>query len=102
MEVAELLIERGMSVSVTDSQGDAALHWAAAEGQLETAKFLIQKGADVNATNLFGSTPLLVVARGKAAPALVKFLVQAKANVNATDSGEENALHKLVHCNIDF
>jgi ankyrin repeat protein len=83
------------SVSATDSQGDTPLHWAAAEGRFETAKFLIEKGADVNATNHFGGTPLLVVARDKVAPAVVQLLLQSGARVGATDGSGENALHKL-------
>ena len=95
MEAVSLLIERGMSVSTRDSQGNTPLHWAATAGQLETAKILITKGADVNGTNLFGSTPLLAVARDKAAPDIVELLVKSGARVDAIDHSGENALHKL-------
>ena len=95
MEVASLLIERGVPVSRMDSQGNTPLHWAAAAGQLETAKILITKGADVNGTNRFGCTPLLSVARAKAAPEIVELLVSSGARADAVDQSGENALHKL-------
>jgi hypothetical protein len=51
VEVAALLIDRGLSVSATDSQGATPLRWAAAGGQLDA-------GADVSAKNDDGKTPL--------------------------------------------
>ncbi|KAL4431715.1 hypothetical protein ABPG74_017344 [Tetrahymena malaccensis] len=35
-----------------------ALHWASKRGHLKLTQFLIQKGADVNATDILGKTPL--------------------------------------------
>ena len=35
------------------------LHWAAAHGNLETAKFLLEKGADTEVQDNAGRTPLM-------------------------------------------
>lgn len=97
VEVANLLVTRGESVSELDSNGETPLFWAVANGKATTAEFLIKSGANVNATNFFGATPLLVAARNAQAPDLIKVLVSDGANVNAKDRQGENALHKIAH-----
>jgi len=93
VETAELLIARGASVSAADK--DSALICASERGHLAVADFLVKHGADVNATNESGWTPLLTAARNAVSPKLTKFLIDAGAHVNAMDSSGENALHKL-------
>jgi uncharacterized protein len=95
VEVANLLVTRGESVSELDSNGETPLFWAVANGRATTAEFLIKSGANVNATNFAASTPLLVAARNAIAPDLIKVLVSEGANVNAKDRRGENALHKI-------
>ena len=41
-----------------DRQGNTALHSAAAMGRTEIVVYLMDKGADVNAVNLYGDSPL--------------------------------------------
>ena len=93
VETAELLITRGTVVSAADK--DNALFCASERGHLAVAKFLVEHGADVNATNESGWTPLLTAARDAVSPELTKFLIHAGAQVNAKDISGENALHKL-------
>jgi hypothetical protein len=38
--------------------GHTALHWAAAKGHVEAVRWLLRCGADVDARNFAGSTPL--------------------------------------------
>jgi ankyrin repeat protein len=95
VEVANLLVSRGESVSAKDRNGETPLFWAAEGRRLETAEFLVKHGADVNATNSFGRTPLLAAARYAITPELVNFLVKSGADVNARDDQGENALHKI-------
>jgi ankyrin repeat protein len=45
--------------------GATPLHWAALKGNVEIVKFLVAKGADQNATNRDGETPLRVAERAK-------------------------------------
>ena len=48
VEAAELLLDAGVPVD-QESQGTTALHWAADRGQLDLARLLVEKGADVDA-----------------------------------------------------
>src|SRR5262245_39121835 len=63
-----------------DSRGATPLMHAAAFGNLETLKALIDAGADVNARNTFDATALLWAARD---PEKARLLVEHGADVNA-------------------
>ena len=63
-----------------DRRGNSPLMYAAALGSLETVKVLVEAGADVNAPNDFGATPLMWCA-GDAAK--VRYLLSKGAGVNA-------------------
>lgn len=58
--VVEFLSENGadLGARAKDEHGGTPLHWAAALGRLETAKLLVGIGADVNAPDDHGYTPL--------------------------------------------
>jgi ankyrin repeat protein len=69
-------------VSAIDADGWTPLHHAAAAGQLEVATFLIEKGADLNASSNKGDTPLhLAVSRRE--KKVVKLFIMNRANVNS-------------------
>jgi ankyrin repeat protein len=53
---------------------------------------LLQAGAEVDAKNAYGSTPLHVACAARASPACMA-LVQAGADVNAVNNGGWTALH---------
>jgi uncharacterized protein len=53
-----LLVERGMSVRQRDEDGNSALHVAASAGFAGTVAVLLDAGAEVNAKNVRGDTPL--------------------------------------------
>ena len=55
-------------------------------------KFLIFFGADVNARNTYGITPLMLAASRNRNPAVVETLINAGADVNAKDQGGRTAL----------
>ncbi|EAR83390.2 ankyrin repeat protein (macronuclear) [Tetrahymena thermophila SB210] len=55
-----------------------ALHWASKRGHLKLAQFLIQKGADVNATDILGKTPLYYACQADHID-IVKILLYNKA-----------------------
>jgi uncharacterized protein len=63
--IVELLLKRGASVAalsdVTSEHGPTPLHAAAYHVHLESARLLIAHGADVNAVDPSGETPLQVV-----------------------------------------
>ncbi|CAL1681579.1 unnamed protein product [Lasius platythorax] len=75
------LLEAGLDVNSWDSQGskNTPLHWAACYGNKEIIACLLDKGADVNAENGCGATPLHdAVNRGDVA--ICQELLQAGAN----------------------
>jgi len=57
LKAVEAFLQRGVDVNVQDRNG-TALHGAAVEGHLEVMALLISHGADVNAINAYGDSPL--------------------------------------------
>lgn len=57
--VVAVLLDRGTNVNAADSdQKWTALHFAAREGREELVRLLLAAGADVDAVDVFGDTPL--------------------------------------------
>jgi len=54
---ATLLLERGADVNAVNANGDTALHIAVSKGD-ELVKFLVEKGAKLDAKDKFNRTPL--------------------------------------------
>ena len=67
-------------IEVRDGRGATPLMHAAAFGNLETLKLLLDAGADVNARNDFDATALLWAARD---PEKARLLIEHGADVNA-------------------
>ncbi len=104
-DAVRLLIQKGVDVNVATTSynkvrnGPIAmikltpLHRAAAFGPVEMVRDLLKAGADVNARECRGLTPLIfAVATEFAAPEIVQTLLKAGADVNARDSSGESAL----------
>jgi ankyrin repeat protein len=68
---------------------------ASLRGHTETAKLLIEKGADVNAKNNNGWTPLYAAAIGDHTET-VKLLIDKGADVNVKDSSGKTILHGII------
>jgi ankyrin repeat protein len=68
------------NVEARDGRAATPLMHAAAFGNLQTMKLLIEKGADVNARNAFNATALLWCARE---PEKAKLLIEKGADINA-------------------
>ena len=75
----------------TRGDGFTPLLFAARVGDVESARILLQAGADVNDTTASGLSAL-VLATVRGHPALATFLLEKGANPNADDAGY-NALH---------
>ncbi|GLI82049.1 hypothetical protein PoHVEF18_010449 [Penicillium ochrochloron] len=62
----ELLVAHGININHVDQNGNTALHIMAENlSQLSTARFLLDHGADIRATNAKGETPFHAGARGR-------------------------------------
>ena len=110
-EIAAQLLARGAAPGAEDERGTRALHAAAqfAFRSTDTARCarlieaLIERGADINASNAGGQTPLLLLLgacadAGSAADqkhllALLPLLLCARADVNLQDQRGVSPLH---------
>ncbi len=93
VEVVALLLKNGAKVSATDSEGKTALHHAAAGGNTEAIKLLIERGAEVDPKDtLYGRTPLHNAAySGNAETAAV--LLAHGADISAADNAGFQPIH---------
>ncbi|XP_071494309.1 uncharacterized protein [Diadema antillarum] len=101
MEVAKAgKVERVVEI-ITESpdrvnhkvNGKTALHRASLQGHIDVVMALMEAGADANATDSSGNTPVIFAAEGDE-PAVVKYLVGKGADVN---QGNKNG-RRAVHC----
>lgn len=88
VELKAFLREKG-SAAIADDRGITPLMYAAEIGSLDAMRMLIERGADVNAQNAFGSTALMW---SVADPAKVHLLVDHGANVNLVARSGRTAL----------
>ncbi len=92
-------LNEGISVNLPDMHRNTPLHYASSA---KMAKFLLDTGADPNAKNDAGLTPLHLVPlklslklspKEKITGELAKTLTRGGANTNATDNGGNTPLH---------
>ena len=57
LRTVKAFLDRGVDIN-SQSRDGTALHGAAVQGELEVIEFLIAHGADVNAINVYGDTPM--------------------------------------------
>lgn len=81
IEMAELLLEKGVDINRTTEWG-AAIHVAAMHNRVSMAEFLMSRGANIESKDPYGHTPLMIAAQYGCLDA-VRFLISAGANVNA-------------------
>jgi len=88
-KVESLLNSEPMAVNSRDEYGFTALHGVAGEHHFEMAEYLIAHGADVNARNDSGITPLHLAA----CPEMVRILLNHGAELEARENGGGTPLH---------
>ena len=84
-EIYSLLVNRKANLSVKDMYGDTVLHIATmTEVPVPTLRILIDHGADVNARNKDGVTPLALAIRNNIITH-AKFYAENNADINSMD-----------------
>jgi ankyrin repeat protein len=76
------------AVNRTDEFGETLLHEAVRRGHLETARVIIEMGAEVNAKTKFGLTPLHIAA-DEGRLEIIDNLIAIGADVNSLDRNEK-------------
>ena len=99
ISLIERLIEKGADINYNTPsnalakpfEGWTSLHYAISCGADEAARFLIEKGANVNAIADDGTTPLILAAKNDSV-FMAKFLLEKGADVNWRDLKKKSAL----------
>jgi ankyrin repeat protein len=82
------LLKEGADVNAPQGDGMTALHWAARQGDAETAKMLIHAGANVRATTrLGGYTPVLLASQAGDAATIETIIAAGGDAKSATGAG---------------
>jgi ankyrin repeat protein len=68
------------------------IHWAAAQGQLESMEFLLLHRVNINSTDSKGCTPVVIATQHKQLNSVI-FLVKHGADMSISDCNGDNALH---------
>jgi ankyrin repeat protein len=92
-DTIKLLIESGIDIEKTDTQGVSLLDEAIVTGDLELVRYLVdEKGMDVNQTKRkSGFTPLMQAA-SYGYTDIVDFLLEKGADIHARDSSNLNVI----------
>ncbi|MDR1385877.1 MAG: ankyrin repeat domain-containing protein [Planctomycetaceae bacterium] len=80
-------------VNARDDNGLTPIHYATRYSQIGVLKFLVEKGADVNAESNDGETPIYVAAALSSKVDVLKFLVEKGADVNVKSNDGKAPLH---------
>lgn len=96
--MVKLLLKLGASVDYTNSQREAALHFAACNGDIEIVHFLIDANADLNVRNTFGHTPLSFAIDGEHED-IAKCLIKVGTKLNLEDAAGRTELFRAVEIN---
>jgi len=97
------LIQRGaLHGEAVDGNGKTALHWAAWNGIESSCKTLLRNGAQVNAKDVNGQTPLMMAVAGRGYIKIVKILLRSGANIKIADDFGRTALELAGDCCADI
>lgn len=78
--------------------GQTPLHIAAWNGEQRLVKQLLELGADPNARDLHGGTPLHAMVRWVTRPDIISILLERGADINAVDHAGQTPLHLAASC----
>ncbi|XP_065573462.1 serine/threonine-protein phosphatase 6 regulatory ankyrin repeat subunit C-like [Artemia franciscana] len=92
--IAKLLLNYDCKVNIENEKlTDTPLHLAVISGDFEVIKMVLDKGADVNARDIYGKSPLHLAASSKCSQTVVECLLKFGADVNIRNNNGESPLH---------
>ncbi|XP_071636387.1 uncharacterized protein [Temnothorax longispinosus] len=93
LQVVKLLMQY-KKIDIVSKRNDdyTILHIASEESNLEMIKYLVDKGSDVNATNIFGSKPIHIAAR-EGYKDTVEFFLSKGLSINDPGIANQTLLH---------
>ena len=96
----KLLLRHGVRIGVRDENDATVLHVAAKSDNYMLWKVLSahSTGADLEAKNMHGATPLHNASR-KGSSQIVSYLINAKCNIDALTDEEDTPLHEAIRKN---
>jgi len=90
LEVIKEHLSAGVDIHSKDERmGSTPLHFAVMYSRRDAISLLISEGADVNAKNKYGDTPL-----HKSSDFVVELLIEKGADINARNNRDETPLHQ--------
>ena len=95
----EALISRGADLHHTDQFDRTCVHYLTAPAMIHS---LCHHGANMNAPDFGGETPLMRASRFGTSPSTAQALIECGANVNANNSEKSTALHMAVQIDRNF
>ena len=91
MVAVRALLAQKVDVNAPGTDGTPALHWFVRTGDVESAKLLINAGANAKLANRVGLTPLALASTDGNAP-MIRALLDAGADANEVDLAGETPL----------
>jgi ankyrin repeat protein len=98
---AQILLDYGADVNVTDSKRNTSLHLACFAGDIEIARLLLRSGALANVKNVRGRSPLVFTAAASRPTTtdLMDLLLQYGSDIEALDIYKGTPLALAAHMN---
>ena len=87
--------------TVQDSSGSSALHEAVRYGNIDVIKALLDSGANVNAKDNLGKTPVMIISPREKAQEIYKLLISYRADLTEKDMFGDTVLHNAIMVNSD-
>ena len=98
IKIVDLLLNKGLNISIADKQGHSLLHLAARESKANLCQYFLDKGISVNVKDKEGATPILYALLEKD-DACAKILLKAGADIHYKMPKNITLLHVSVKGN---
>ena len=101
VSIEKYLLVNEADNSVQDSSGSSALHEAVRYGNVDVIKALLDSGANVNAKDNLGKTPVMIISPKEKSQEIYKLLISYRADLNEKDMFGDTVLHNAIMVNSD-